>query len=176
MVNRVVLVGRIATQPELRYTPDGVPVVNFRMAVNRRSSRQGGEREADFFTIVAWRQTAEFVSTYLDKGRLIAVDGRLQSRSYQARDGTTRQVVEVVADSVQALDRRAEATEEVHEPYATPAVPSSSPGRSQEFGVPPTVPPLEEEELPEELDLELEEEGGLLEEEDFDPFADPFGD
>lgn len=104
MLNRVVLIGRLTRDPELRYTPQGTPVASFGLAVNRKPSKDG-ERQADFIDIVAWRQTAEFVGSYLTKGRLVAVEGRLQIRDWVAQDGTKRRSAEVVADSVQGLDK-----------------------------------------------------------------------
>lgn len=104
MINRVVLVGRLTRDPELRNTTTGKSVVNFSIAVNKRVKTQDG-RDADFFNIVAWNQTAEFVANYLTKGRLVAVDGRLESRKFTTQDGANREVVEIVADTVQGLDR-----------------------------------------------------------------------
>lgn len=104
-VNRVVLVGRLTRDPELRTTNSGKNVCDFSIAVTKRIKPQDGSPDADFFRVSAWGQTAEFVSNYLTKGRLVAVDGRLQSRKYQANDGSNREVVEVVAESVQGLDR-----------------------------------------------------------------------
>ncbi len=104
MVNRIVLVGRMANDPELKYTPSGVAVSSFRIAVARPFSNAQGEKETDFIDVVTWRQNAEFAAKYLGKGRLIAVEGRLQVRSYQAQDGTRRRVYEVVCDSVRGLD------------------------------------------------------------------------
>jgi single-strand DNA-binding protein len=103
MINRVILVGRLTRDPEARVTTGGKNVVDFSIAVNKRV--KSGESDADFFRIVAWEKTAEYVSNYLGKGRLVAVDGRLQSRKYTASDGSNREVVEVVADTVQSLDR-----------------------------------------------------------------------
>lgn len=105
MINRVILVGRMVADPELRFTPSGVAVANFRLAVNRPFTNAQGEREADFIDIVAWRQSAQFAADYLRKGRLVGVEGRLQVRSYTTNDGQRRKVAEVVADSVRALDR-----------------------------------------------------------------------
>jgi len=105
MINRIVLVGRMVADPELRYTPSGVATVKFCLAVNRSFANAQGEREADFIDIVAWRQSAQFVADYLRKGRLVGVDGRLQIRSYVTQDGQKRKVTEVVADNVRALDR-----------------------------------------------------------------------
>ncbi len=105
MLNRVILIGRVANDPELKYTPSGVAVSTFRVAVNRTHANAQGEREADFIDVVAWRQAAEFAANYLGKGRLVAVEGRLQVRSYQASDGTRRRAYEVVCDTLKGLDR-----------------------------------------------------------------------
>lgn len=105
MINRVVLVGRLTRDPELRTTTTGKSVCGFGIAVSKKIKPQDGTPDADFFNITAWGQTAEYVSNYLTKGRLVGVDGRLQSRKYTANDGTNREVVEVVADNVQGLDR-----------------------------------------------------------------------
>lgn len=105
MINRVVLVGRLTRDPELRTTTTGKSVTDFSIAVQKRVKPQDGSPDADFFRVTAWGATAEYVANYLHKGRLVAVDGRLQSRKYQANDGTNRETVEVVADNVQGLDR-----------------------------------------------------------------------
>lgn len=105
MLNRVVLIGRLASDPELKYTASGIAVATFRIAVDRFKTNEQGEREADFFPIVAWRQSAEFASQYLTKGRLVAVDGKLQARSWVAQDGTRRYMTEVVADTLRGLDK-----------------------------------------------------------------------
>jgi single-strand DNA-binding protein len=104
MVNRIVLIGRLTRDPELKYTTSGVPVATFGLAVNRRTKNAQGEREVDFFNVVAWRQTAEFVSQYAAKGRMTAVDGRVQIRNYVGQDGMKRTATEVVADNVELLD------------------------------------------------------------------------
>ncbi|HZO87312.1 MAG TPA: single-stranded DNA-binding protein [Chthonomonadaceae bacterium] len=106
MLNRVVLVGRLVADPEMKYTPAGVAVAQMRIAVNRVTKNEQGEYETDFFNVVAWRRTAEFAANYLTKGRLISVDGRLRTRSWVAQDGTKRNVVEIEADNVEGLDRR----------------------------------------------------------------------
>lgn len=103
MINRVILIGRLTRDPELRYTSSGVAVATFRLAVNRRFTNQQGEREADFINIVAWRQQAELCANYLKKGQQAGVEGRLQSRTYENREGRTVFVTEVVADNVQFL-------------------------------------------------------------------------
>ncbi len=105
MLNRVILIGRLVADPELRYTPSGVPVANFRIAVDRPFTNAAGERETDFINIVAWRQRAEFAANYLGKGRLVAIDGRLQIRQWTTQDGQRRSTAEVVADDVRGLDR-----------------------------------------------------------------------
>lgn len=106
MLNKVILIGRLATDPELRYTPSGVAVTSFRIAVGRSfTSSVTGERETDFFDVVAWRQSAEFAANYLNKGRLVAVDGRLQNRNWVAPDGTKRYANEIVANDLRSLDR-----------------------------------------------------------------------
>ena len=105
MFNKVILVGRLCTDPELKYTPSGVAVVNFRVAIDRSFANAQGERETDFIDVVAWRQNAEFVDTYMRKGRLVLIDGRLQVRQWQTNDGQRRRNTEVVADNIRALDR-----------------------------------------------------------------------
>lgn len=107
MLNRIVLIGRLTRDPELRYVPSGHPVVSFTLAVDRPFANQQGERDTDFIDIVAWRKLAEQVSQHLSKGRLVAVEGRLQIRSYETQDGQKRRVAEVVADGVRFLDRKA---------------------------------------------------------------------
>jgi single-strand DNA-binding protein len=107
MLNRIVLIGRLTKDPELRYTPaNGVAVATFTLAVNRRFSPQGGQREADFIPVVVWRTQAETCAKYLGKGSQVAVEGRLQIRSYEDREGQRRTAAEVVADSVQFLDSK----------------------------------------------------------------------
>jgi single-strand DNA-binding protein len=105
MINRVVLVGRMTRDAESRTTNNGKTVCSFSLAVDKKFKKQGDEQTADFFRIQAWEKTAEFCVNYLGKGRLVAVDGRLESRKFQDKDGNNREVVEVVADSVQGLDR-----------------------------------------------------------------------
>jgi len=107
MLNRVILIGRLTRDPEMRYTQQGVPVTSFSLAVDRpRSSKQGGERTTDFIDIVAWRQLGELCANYLHKGRLVAVEGRLEIQSYEGQDGQRRRVARVVADNVQFLGPR----------------------------------------------------------------------
>lgn len=99
MLNRIVLIGRLTRDPELRYTPSAKAVTSFTLAVDRRRNQQG-EKETDFIDIVTWGRLAETCSKYLSKGRLVAVEGRLQIRSYETQDGQKRKVAEVVADGI----------------------------------------------------------------------------
>lgn len=105
MLNKIILIGRLTRDPELRYTPQGVPTTSFTLAVDRPFTNTQGQRETDFIDVVTWRKLAENVGNHLRKGRLVAVEGRLQIRSYEAQDGTKRRVAEVIAESVQFLDR-----------------------------------------------------------------------
>ena len=133
MLNRVVLIGRLASDPELKYTASGIAVCTFRIAVDRFKTNEQGEREADFFPVVAWRQSAEFASTYLTKGRLVAVDGKLQARSWVAQDGTRRYMTEVIADTLRGLDKpkeRAEAVPGVEEEAAPPVEGAEQPAEA----------------------------------------------
>jgi single-strand DNA-binding protein len=103
-MNRVILVGRLTKDVELRYTETGNAVASFTLAVNRTFTNQAGEREADFINVVVWRRQAENAANFLKKGSLAGVDGRLQSRSYEGQDGKKVFVTEVVAESVQFLE------------------------------------------------------------------------
>jgi single-strand DNA-binding protein len=105
VINSVVLIGRLTRDPELRTTTTGKNVCDFSIAVTKRVKPADGSADADFFRVNCWDKTAEYVSNYLHKGRLVAVEGRLQSRKYVASDGTNREVVEVVANNVQSLER-----------------------------------------------------------------------
>lgn len=100
MLNRIFLMGRLTRDPELRSTGSGTAVTSFSIAVDRDFKGQGGEKETDFIDVVAWRSTAEFVSKYFTKGRMAVVEGRLQIRDWQDRDGNKRRSAEVVADNV----------------------------------------------------------------------------
>lgn len=101
MLNKTFLQGRLVADPELRHTASGVAAATFRLAVDRDfKSKDTGERQADFITCVAWRQTALFVEKYFTKGRMAIVEGKLQTRTYDDKDGVRRYVTEVVADSV----------------------------------------------------------------------------
>jgi single-strand DNA-binding protein len=104
-LNRVILIGRLTRDPEVRTTSGGKTVASFAVAVDKRVKPNDGSPTADFFNVSAWGQTADFVGNYLQKGRLVAVDGRLQSRKFTGQDGNQREVYEIVADNVQGLDR-----------------------------------------------------------------------
>ncbi|HHY22536.1 MAG TPA: single-stranded DNA-binding protein [Bacilli bacterium] len=117
MINRVVLVGRLTRDPELRYTPNGVAVTSFTLAVNRTFSNQQGEREADFINCIVWRKQAENVANYLRKGSLAGVEGRLQTRSYDNNEGRRVYVTEVVCDSVQFLEPRNAGANQGNNPF-----------------------------------------------------------
>lgn len=106
MLNRVVLVGRLTKDPDLRYTPSGVAVANFTLAVNRPFTNQQGNREADFINCVVWRRPAENLANYMKKGSMVGVDGRLQTRNFEGQDGKMVYMTEVVADSVQFLETK----------------------------------------------------------------------
>lgn len=123
MLNRIILIGRLTRDPELRYVPSGQPVAGFTLAVDRPFTNQQGERTTDFIDVVAWRRLAEQVTQHLAKGRLVAVEGRLQIRSYETQDGQKRKVAEVVADAVRFLDRKT---------GAGAAVPAGAPGQEIE--------------------------------------------
>ena len=105
MLNKVILIGRLTKDPDLRYTQSGVAVARFSVAVSRPYANQQGERETDFIDVVAWRKLAEVCAHNLTKGRLVGVEGRLQVRSYDDSQGIRRRVAEVVADNVHFLDR-----------------------------------------------------------------------
>jgi len=105
VLNRVILIGRLVADPQLRYTQTGIAVTNFTLAVDRPFVGQSGERETDFIDIVTWRKQAEVCANHLTKGRLVAVEGRLQIRSYDDQNGIRRKAAEVVADQVRFLDR-----------------------------------------------------------------------
>lgn len=104
MLNSVILIGRLTKDPELRYTPSGKAVATIRLAVDRGTVNQQGEREADFIDVITWEKQAEVIANYLQKGRLVAVQGRLQIRQYTTSDGKRREKAEVVATTVRFLD------------------------------------------------------------------------
>lgn len=106
MLNKIILMGRLTKDPELRRTQSGTAVASFSLAVDRDFKGQNGEKETDFIDIVVWRKTAEFVSKYFNKGRMAVVEGRLQMRDWTDRDGGKRRTAEVIADNVYFGDSR----------------------------------------------------------------------
>jgi len=104
VLNRIIVIGRLTRDPELRYTSGGIAVATFTVAVDRTFTNQQGQRETDFIPVVVWRKQAEVCANHLNKGRLVAVDGRLQIRSYETAEGQRRTVSEIVADNVRFLD------------------------------------------------------------------------
>ena len=105
-MNKVILIGNLTRDPELRTTGGGANVCSFSIAVNRRFSNQAGEKVTDYFNIVAWRQLGDLCGKYLAKGRKVCVTGEIQNRSYEAKDGTKRYVTEIIADDVEFLTPR----------------------------------------------------------------------
>ena len=122
MLNNVVLIGRLVRDPDMRYTPNGVAVTTFTLAVDRPFSSNKGERESDFIPIVVWRQLAEACANHLSKGRLVAVQGRIQTRQYENNDGRKVNVTEVVADTVRFLER-SESNRKTEESISPPTDP-----------------------------------------------------
>ncbi len=108
MVNCAVIMGRLVADPELRTTSNGISVTSFAVAVDRGFVRQGEERQADFIDIIAWRQQAEFICKYFRKGSMIAIQGKIQTRTYEDRNGNKRKAVEIVADNVSFCGSKSE--------------------------------------------------------------------
>lgn len=104
-MNRCFITGRLTRDPEGRTTQSGVSQSTFDVAVQRRTKNKDGKYDADFLTVVAWRQTADFCNKYLTKGRMVAVEGQIQKRTYKAQDGSNRYVTEIIADNVEGLDK-----------------------------------------------------------------------
>ena len=143
--NRIILVGRLTRDPELRATPDGTSVVRFAIAVNR-PVRPGAEEQVDYFDIVAFRQLADTVANYVTKGRLVLVEGKLQTRSYTDREGNRRKAYEVIADTVRFLERLREGEPEAGADMpaaaaAAPAPPPPSRTVQRPAAAPPPQPP-----------------------------------
>ena len=128
-LNKVILIGNITKDPELKQTPSGVSVCSFDIAVNRKINKD----EVDFISIVAWRQQAEFITRYFKKGRPILVCGQIQTRSYTDKQNNKRTAVEVVADEVSFVGNKESATEAKSEATAQPYMPSAYTSNSQNF-------------------------------------------
>jgi single-strand DNA-binding protein len=127
MLNKVILIGRLTRDPELRFTAGGNPVANFTLAVDRNYKNSQGEKETDFINVIAWRQLGERCSTYLSKGKLAAVDGRLQIRNYETQDGQKRTVAEVVADDVRFLSPKSGGSSYTADSYLGAPPPAEKP-------------------------------------------------
>lgn len=142
MLNCAVIMGRLTADPELRQTPSGVSVTRITVAVDRSYVRQGEERQADFIDVVAWRQTAEFVSKYFNKGSMIAVQGAIQTGSYEDKNGNKRRTFEIVADNVSFCGSKSEGGSGA--PRATQAAaPSFTNGSADDFS-----PSADDDDLP----------------------------
>ena len=131
-MNKAILIGNLTRDPETMTTSSGITKCNFTVAVQRRFANAQGVREADFIPVVCWRQTAELCSRYLSKGRKVAVEGSIQTRSYDAQDGTKRYVTEIVADSVEFLGSREDGGRQNYDTPA-PAPRASAPANSGAF-------------------------------------------
>ena len=135
MINNVVLMGRLVATPELRNTQTGVAVTSFSIAVERSFARAGEQRQADFINCVAWRNTAEFISKYFQKGSMIAVTGSIQTRNYDDKNGNKRTAVEVLVDQASFCGSKAETGTGGYTsaPAAAPAAPSFATGSDSDF-------------------------------------------
>ena len=146
-MNKAILIGNLARDPETRNTPSGVSCTTFTVACNRRFVNQQGVREADFINCVAWRQNADFVARYLTKGSKVAVEGSIQTRSYDAQDGTKRYVTEVVVDNIEFAGSRGEASRPRDEAPLPPVPPAGNPGAGS-GSAPGGFTEVEDDELP----------------------------
>lgn len=134
MLNCAVIMGRLTADPELRTTPNGISVTSFSVAVDRGYAKAGEERQTDFINVVAWRGTAEFVSRYFRKGSMIAVQGSIQTRNYEDRNGNKRTAFEIVADNVSFCGSKSESgTASARPAAAAPAAPAFSTGSADDF-------------------------------------------
>lgn len=123
MYNKVIMIGRLVADPELRTTQSGKNVTSFRFAVNRSYSGKDGERKSDFFTAVAWQQNAEFISRYFSKGRLIGIEGELQTRDYTDKEGNKRTAVEIIVNRAFFTESKASTSDTApNKPSSSPAV------------------------------------------------------
>ena len=145
-MNRVILIGNLANDPESRTTASGISQCSFRLAVQRRFANQQGVREADFFPIICWRQTAELCARYLSKGRKVAVEGSVQTRSYDAQDGSKRYITEIIADNVEFLGSRDEGSRQGG--YDAPAASAPSPAPKPQAPVSGPTVDIDDDELP----------------------------
>ena len=126
MVNCAVIMGRLTADPELRQTPSGVSVTKFTVAVDRRFANKDEEKQADFIDVVAWRQTADFVCKYFKKGSMIAVQGAVQTRTYEDKDGNKRKAVEIVADNVSLCGSKSDSAKTDNDTEPTVSTPGTT--------------------------------------------------
>ena len=140
MLNVVAIMGRLTADPELRKTPNGISVCSFSIACNRSYVKQGGERETDFVNIVAWRSTAEFICRYFRKGNMIAINGSIQTRNYEDKNGNKRTATEIVTDNVFFTGSKANTTAGGSNGYSNnsyaapaPAQPAYTSGAASDF-------------------------------------------
>ena len=134
MLNKAIIMGRLVADPELRHTPNNVSVVSFTIACNRNFASKGAERQTDFIDIVAWRQTAEFVSRYFHKGSMIAVEGMIQTRTYEDKNGNKRKAVEVVADQLHFAESKSQSAGPSETPFPQPNFEEPPKGASFSIG------------------------------------------
>ena len=139
MLNVVAIMGRLTADPELRKTPNGISVCSFSIACNRSYVKQGGERETDFVNIVAWRSTAEFICRYFRKGNMIAINGSIQTRNYEDKNGNKRTAFEIVADNVYFCESKSSSQSTAATTFQMPmdtmqsAMPSYETGSTDDF-------------------------------------------
>lgn len=138
MLNCAVIMGRLTADPELRTTNNGLSVTSFTVAVDRSYVRAGEERQADFINVVAWRQTAEFVTRYFHKGSMIAIQGSIQTRNYEDKNGNKRTAVEIVADRAEFCGSKSESNTGNSTRYDNAPAPSFQSGEASNFSVLPS--------------------------------------
>ncbi|MDR0840135.1 MAG: single-stranded DNA-binding protein [Christensenellaceae bacterium] len=146
-MNKVILIGNLTRDPEIRATGSGTNVCSFSIAVNRRFSNKDGEKQTDFFNIVAWRQLADLCGKYLAKGRKVCVIGELQNRNYEGKDGTKRYTTEVIADEVEFLTPRGDGSERSGG-YGNSGFGGDAPQQSEGAPLPEGFTDIEDDELP----------------------------
>lgn len=140
MLNKIILMGRLVADPELKATTGGLSVAGFRMAVDRNYQPKEGEKQADFIPCVAWRQTAEFIAKYFGKGRMIAVEGSLQSRNYEDKDGHKRTAYEVLVDHAYFADSKPQ-----EERQTAPAASSQQAASPPQLQIPDAADPYSDD-------------------------------
>lgn len=152
MLNRITITGRLTRDPELRTTQSGISVTSFSIANQRNYKNNSGERETDFFDVVAWRNTAEFVTKYFVKGSLVTVDGRLETRKFTDKQGNERKTVEIIADNVFFGDSKNEQRETAPAPAAAAA--AAAPGFEPDFSAPAAGGAADFEEIIDDSDFD----------------------